>query len=104
MVMDPVTGINARSSAHETVPPRRGYTAAPRVTACARARLIGRWTPCVEVDERALVERCLAGNQAACETLVELYARLVGTVIWRAIGNIDVVEDLAQETFLRVFR
>jgi len=58
----------------------------------------------VEVDERALVERCLAGDQAACETLVELYARLVGTVIWRAIGNIDVVEDLAQETFLRVFR
>lgn len=77
----------------------------PSVTGCARARLIGRWTRCVaEDDERGLVERCLAGDQAACGTLVESYARLVGTVIWRATGNHDVVEDLAQETFLRVFR
>ena len=29
---------------------------------------------------------------------------MVGTVIWRATGNHDTVEDLAQETFLRVFR
>jgi RNA polymerase sigma-70 factor (ECF subfamily) len=28
----------------------------------------------------------------------------VGTVIWRATGNQQVVEDLAQETFMRVFR
>ena len=50
------------------------------------------------------MERCLAGDQEACGTLVDLYARLVGTVIWRATGNRDVVEDLAQEAFLRVFR
>jgi RNA polymerase sigma-70 factor (ECF subfamily) len=29
---------------------------------------------------------------------------MVGTVIWRATGKHDCVEDLAQETFLRVFR
>jgi len=29
---------------------------------------------------------------------------MVGTVIWRATGDHSVVEDLAQETFLRVFR
>jgi RNA polymerase sigma-70 factor (ECF subfamily) len=29
---------------------------------------------------------------------------MVGTVIWRATGDHGVVEDLAQETFLRVFR
>ena len=51
----------------------------------------------------ALIQRCLAGDQAACGTLVESYARLVGTVIWRATGNRDVVDDLAQETFLRMF-
>jgi RNA polymerase sigma-70 factor (ECF subfamily) len=55
-------------------------------------------------EERALVERCLAGDQGACGTLVDAYARMVGTVIWRATGNRDIVEDLAQETFLRVFR
>jgi RNA polymerase sigma-70 factor, ECF subfamily len=29
---------------------------------------------------------------------------MVGTVIWRATGDYDGVEDLAQETFMRVFR
>jgi RNA polymerase sigma-70 factor (ECF subfamily) len=58
----------------------------------------------VEIDEKDLVRRCLAGDQAACSSLVDAYARLVGTVIWRTTNNADVVEDLAQETFLRVFR
>ncbi|HET6957631.1 MAG TPA: sigma-70 family RNA polymerase sigma factor [Vicinamibacterales bacterium] len=55
-------------------------------------------------DERDLVESCLAGNQDACAALVDQYARMVGTVIWRATGDAGVVEDLAQETFLRVFK
>ena len=55
-------------------------------------------------DERALVRRCLQGNQQACTELVQAFAPLVGTVIWRATANGNVVEDLAQETFLRVFR
>lgn len=55
-------------------------------------------------DERELVQRCLAGDQAACADLVDVYARMVGTVIWRATGDGDSVEDLAQETFMRVFR
>lgn len=55
-------------------------------------------------DERGLVESCLAGSQEACANLVDAYARMVGTVIWRATGDGEVVEDLAQETFLRVFR
>lgn len=55
-------------------------------------------------DERKLVRRCLAGDQDACTQLVDQYARMVGTVIWRAIGRHDLVEDLAQEAFLRVFR
>ena len=55
-------------------------------------------------DERELVRRCLDGNQDACASLVQEYAQMVGTVIWRATGDHAVVEDLAQETFLRVFR
>jgi RNA polymerase sigma-70 factor (ECF subfamily) len=58
----------------------------------------------VERAERDLIKRCLAGDQAACAELVQAYSRLVGTVIWRATGNRDAVEDLAQETFMRVFR
>jgi RNA polymerase sigma-70 factor (ECF subfamily) len=58
----------------------------------------------VDRDERALVDECLAGRQDACTRLVDAHARMVGTVIWRATGNQQVVEDLAQETFMRVFR
>jgi len=58
----------------------------------------------VDHDERGLVRRCLDGNQDACASLVQEYAQMVGTVIWRATGDHASVEDLAQETFLRVFR
>jgi RNA polymerase sigma-70 factor (ECF subfamily) len=58
----------------------------------------------VDRDERELVRQCLRGDQDACTTLVAEYAAMVGTVIWRATGDHDAVEDLAQETFLRVFR
>jgi RNA polymerase sigma-70 factor, ECF subfamily len=60
--------------------------------------------PGADRDERALVDACLAGDQSACAALVEAYARMVGTVIWRATGQRDVIEDLTQETFLRTFR
>ena len=55
-------------------------------------------------DERELVRRCLERDEDARTELVEAYACIVGTVIWRATGDPGVVEDLAQETFLRVFR
>jgi len=55
-------------------------------------------------DERQLVRRCLGRDEDACAQLVEAHARMVGTVIWRATGDHNVVDDLAQETFLRVFR
>jgi RNA polymerase sigma-70 factor, ECF subfamily len=58
----------------------------------------------VDAEERRLVERCLAGDEAACAELVDLHSRVVGTIIWRATGDQSVVEDLAQETFLRAFR
>jgi RNA polymerase sigma-70 factor (ECF subfamily) len=58
----------------------------------------------VSREDRRIVEACLAGDQAACTALVETYVRMVGTVIWRATGRRDVIEDLTQETFLRVFK
>jgi RNA polymerase sigma-70 factor (ECF subfamily) len=58
----------------------------------------------VDDNEQALVDEVLSGDQAAAARLVNDYARMVGTVIWRATGDDGVVEDLAQETFLRVFR
>jgi len=74
-------------------------------TDCRSSRIIARGLGrLVHRDERDLVESCLAGNQDACAALVDQYARMVGTVIWRATGDAGVIEDLAQETFLRVFK
>lgn len=58
----------------------------------------------MSTDDLHLVQLCRAGDQEACRALVEAYARMVGTVIWRATGDNGIIEDLAQETFLRVFR
>jgi RNA polymerase sigma-70 factor (ECF subfamily) len=55
-------------------------------------------------DDQVIVDRCLSGDQQACTALVEAYVRMVGTVIWRATGRREIVEDLTQETFLRTFR
>jgi RNA polymerase sigma-70 factor (ECF subfamily) len=58
----------------------------------------------VDNHEWALVEQVLSGNQEASMRLVNDYSRMVGTVIWRATGDDRVIEDLSQETFLKVFR
>jgi RNA polymerase sigma-70 factor (ECF subfamily) len=50
------------------------------------------------------LQRCIAGDPVASRELVEQYARVAGTIILRTIGRRDQVEDLLQETFLRVFR
>jgi RNA polymerase sigma-70 factor (ECF subfamily) len=48
--------------------------------------------------------RCAKGDQAACAELVGQYARMAGTIILRTLGRHEEVEDLVQDTFLRVFR
>ena len=58
----------------------------------------------MEHSEQMLVDKVLSGDQEACMRLVNNYSRMVGTVIWRATGDDRIVEDLSQETFLRVFR
>jgi RNA polymerase sigma-70 factor (ECF subfamily) len=82
---------------------REGFIPCPE-TICSGSRLIQEWAPRVGDDERELVRQCLDGNQDACAGLVQQYAAMVGTVIWRATADHALVEDLAQETFLRVFR
>jgi RNA polymerase sigma-70 factor (ECF subfamily) len=48
--------------------------------------------------------RCAKGDQVACAELVSQHARMAGTIILRTLGRREDVEDLVQETFLRVFR
>src|SRR6059058_209589 len=54
--------------------------------------------------ERALVERCRAGDEDAFRQLVDQFKDLVFALIARTIQNRSRTEDLAQEVFLRVHR
>jgi RNA polymerase sigma-70 factor, ECF subfamily len=54
--------------------------------------------------ERQWLQRCAEGDPAACRELVERHARVAGTIILRTLGRQAPVDDLLQETFLRVFR
>lgn len=55
------------------------------------------------VSDARLVEECRRGDQAAFGELVQRYERRLIRVIQRFIRDPDLAEDLAQETFLRVY-
>ena len=54
--------------------------------------------------DRALVRQCLSHDQDACTDLVHRYQRMVHAVVWRTTRDHGHVDDLVQETFMRVFR
>lgn len=51
-----------------------------------------------------LVERAVAGDQKAFELLVIKYQRRIQRLIGRMVRDVDLVEDIAQETFIRAYR
>ncbi len=51
-----------------------------------------------------LVERTLAGDKHAFELLVLKYQRRIQRLIRRMVRDVDLVEDIAQETFIRAYR
>jgi RNA polymerase sigma-70 factor (ECF subfamily) len=51
-----------------------------------------------------LIERCLAGDQAAWDQIVQQHWRKVFNVAYRFVGRHDEAEDLTQDIFLKIFR
>jgi RNA polymerase sigma-70 factor, ECF subfamily len=58
----------------------------------------------LDAAERQWLALCASGDAAACAELVVRHGRMAGTIILRTLGRREDVEDLVQETFLRVFR
>ena len=56
------------------------------------------------VNERALLERCRAGDESAFQELVDRYKGLVFALIARTVQDRSRAEDLAPDVFLRVHR
>jgi RNA polymerase sigma-70 factor, ECF subfamily len=51
-----------------------------------------------------LVERVQRGDQRAFEMLVVKYRRRIERLIARMVRDVDLVEDIAQETFIRAYK
>jgi RNA polymerase sigma-70 factor, ECF subfamily len=54
--------------------------------------------------DAALVERVKQGDMRAFEMLVVKYQRRIERLIGRMVRDVDLVQDIAQETFIRAYR
>jgi RNA polymerase sigma-70 factor (ECF subfamily) len=62
-------------------------------------------SPATPQDSDALlVQRTVAGDQRAYGLLVVKYQRRIQRLIGRMVRDVDLVEDIAQETFIRAYR
>ena len=55
-------------------------------------------------SDALLVQRTVAGDQKAFELLVIKYQRRIQRLIGRMVRDVDLVEDIAQETFIRAYK
>lgn len=55
-------------------------------------------------DETRTIRRCLAGDEQAYRELVGRYQRQVYSLALRMVRQAEDAEDIAQETFVRMFR
>jgi RNA polymerase sigma-70 factor, ECF subfamily len=61
-------------------------------------------TPAPVPTDQMLVERTVAGDKRAFDLLVIKYQRRIERLIGRMVRDQDLVEDIAQETFIRAYR
>lgn len=52
----------------------------------------------------SLIQRCLKGDQAAWDLIVQQYRRKVFNVAYKFVGKHDEAEDLTQDIFLKIFK
>ncbi|HET7207988.1 MAG TPA: sigma-70 family RNA polymerase sigma factor [Terriglobales bacterium] len=52
----------------------------------------------------ALVRRCLAGDAAAWEEIVQRHYRRIYNICYRFTGSADEAQDLTQEVFIKMFK
>jgi len=52
----------------------------------------------------ALIRRCIAGDAAAWEEIVQRYHRRIYNICYRFAGSSDDAQDLTQEVFIKMYR
>jgi len=89
--------------------PSAAWTLAPAWKLQAGTSLVGRDSPVADasladLDERSLVDACLAGRPGAFDLVVERHRRSVYQLCYRFVGNHEDASDLSQDVFLRAYR
>ncbi len=56
------------------------------------------------ISDEELVKKFTTGDISVFETLVVRYQKPIVNFIYRMIGNFQEAEDLAQETFIKVYQ
>ena len=55
-------------------------------------------------DDVKLIQRILAGDDAAFECLIEKYRKQIHAHAWRRTGDFHIAEDITQDTFVQVYQ
>ena len=55
-------------------------------------------------DDVQLIQHSLAGDQNAFANLVKKYQKSVHALAWRKVGDFHIAEEIAQDTFLQVYK
>jgi len=84
--------------------PGSWQTARPVVAAPSRPMPAADPRPVEQLDERALVEACLAQRPGAFDLIVERHRRAVYQLCYRFVVNHEDASDLSQDVFLRAYR
>jgi RNA polymerase sigma-70 factor (ECF subfamily) len=57
----------------------------------------------IEMDDKNLVQECLAGNTQAFESLIDKYQKKIFNIVYRMADNYDDAEDITQSVFIKVY-
>lgn len=58
----------------------------------------------MEKDDVELIRHILNGDDSAFSDIVNKYQKSVHALVWRKIGNFQVAEEIAQDTFLQAYK
>jgi RNA polymerase sigma-70 factor (ECF subfamily) len=84
--------------------PLWGFAAPGPASFALRQPMAAGDTPLEDLDERALVDACLADQPGAFDLVVERHRRSVYQLCYRFVGNHEDASDLSQDVFVRAFR
>jgi RNA polymerase sigma-70 factor, ECF subfamily len=84
--------------------PLRGFAAPGPASFALQQPMAAVDTPLEDLDERALVDACLANQPGAFDLVVERHRRSVYQLCYRFVGNHEDASDLSQDVFVRAFR